>query len=127
MLDGGCFCKRVRYTIEDATYTSVNCHCSMCRHAHSAPYVTWIVVPIENFQYTAEAPVTLQSSKHGTRSFCKSCGTHVACVSAEHPEVIDIPVGSLDDPERHPPTGEMFSDTKLSWVHSGSVKDGNAR
>ena len=121
MLNGGCFCKSVRYSIDEAEYQSVDCHCSMCRRAHSAPYVTWIVVPVEKFRYTAEAPTTLKSSKNGTRCFCKSCGTHVACVSTEHPEVIDIPVGSLDDPGRCPPTIEIFADTKLSWVHGNAV------
>ncbi len=123
MLNGGCFCKSVQYQIEDADYQSVDCHCSMCRHAHSAPYVTWIAVPMEKHKYTGEAPATLNSSKIGTRYFCKSCGTHVACISTEHPEVIDIPVGSLDNPERYPPTSEIYSDTKLSWVHKDSVQE----
>ena len=126
MLNGSCFCKNVRYSIEDVDYQSVDCHCSMCRHVHSAPYVTWIVVPIGKFKYTAEPPVALKSSKNGTRYFCHACGCHVACISAEHPEVIDIPVGSLDDPERFPPTSEIFSDTKLTWGHSHTTEGGNA-
>ena len=52
---------------------------------------------------------------------------HVACVSTEHPEVIDMPVGRLDDPERFPPTCEILSDTKLSWVSGHHTEDGNVR
>jgi hypothetical protein len=75
-----------------------------------------MVVPLEKFSYTAEEPVALQSSKHGTRYFCGSCGCHVACINTEHPDIIDIPVGSLDKPEAYPPTSEIFADTKLSWI-----------
>ena len=126
MVNGGCFCKNVRYSMADADYPSVDCHCSMCRHVHGAPYVTWIVVPVEQFKYTAGTPVTLKSSKSGTRYFCEACGCHVACVSTEHPEVIDIPVGSLDAPERFPPISEIFTDTKLFWVHGRATERGNA-
>lgn len=116
MIEGGCFCRTVRYAIDEGSYQSVDCHCTMCRHVHSAPYVTWMVVPLQKFSYTAAEPVALQSSKHGTRYFCRSCGCHVACINTEHPDIIDIPVGSLDDPEKHPPTKDIFADTKLSWI-----------
>lgn len=38
-----------------------------CRLAHSAPYATWTVVPMDPFQYTAHAPAMLKSSRNGTR------------------------------------------------------------
>ena len=116
MIQGGCFCKKVRYEIEDAEYLTVNCHCTMCRHTHSALYVTWMVVDADKHRYITGAPARLESSEQGTRYFCSGCGTHVACVNAEYPEIIDIPVGSLDEPERFKPTKEVFSDTRLPWL-----------
>ncbi len=118
MIHGGCFCRNVRYSIDDGRYQSVDCHCTMCRHVHAAAYVTWIVVPMKKSGYTAAIPATLKSSKNGTRYFCANCGCHVACISSEHPDVIDVPVGSLDDPESFPPSSEIFSDTRLSWLRS---------
>jgi hypothetical protein len=29
---------------------------------------------------------------------------------------VDVAVGSLDTPERFPPSIEVFTDTRLSWV-----------
>lgn len=116
MIEGGCFCGSVRYCIEDGEYLSVNCHCTMCRRIHSAPYVTWLVVPVERFRYATAAPEVLRSSEKGTRYFCRTCGSHVACVVAAHPEFIDIPVGSLDRPEVAPPTMEVHGDTRLGWI-----------
>ena len=116
MIEGGCFCKRIRYTIDDGEYLTANCHCTMCRHIHAAPYVAWIVVPVARFSYSSEVPRKLESSADGTRYFCAACGTHVACVNASHPEIIDVAVGSLDRPEAFTPTMEVFTDTRLGWV-----------
>lgn len=113
MIEGGCFCKRVRYAIDDGEYLCANCHCTMCRRIHAAPYVTWLVVPTDRFRYTGEAPAKLASSTDGTRYFCPACGTHLACVNAEHPGIVDVTVGSLDTPEVFVPTLEVFTDTRL--------------
>lgn len=116
MIEGGCFCKRIRYVIEEGSYLCANCHCTMCRRVHAAPFVTWLVVPGERFRYTSELPVQFASSMDGTRYFCATCGTQVACVNASHPEVIDVTLGSLDVPEAFTPTLDVYSDTRLSWV-----------
>ena len=51
MIEGGCFCGKIRYTIDPGEYPIVNCHCSMCRKISGAPFVTWIVVPRESLKY----------------------------------------------------------------------------
>jgi hypothetical protein len=116
MIEGGCFCKRIRYTIEEGAYRSVNCHCTMCRHIHAAAYVTWIVVSVGRFRYTTEAPAKLASSEGGARDYCPACGTHVACVNTHHAGVVDVAVGGLDSPESFKPTLDVFTDTRLPWV-----------
>jgi hypothetical protein len=115
-IDGGCFCGAVRFAIEPGDYVTANCHCTMCRRVHAAPYVTWLVVPVERFRYTAAAPTELKSSDDGTRYFCARCGTHVACVIASHSDMIDVTLGSLDAPRAFTPTLDVFADTRLPWV-----------
>ena len=124
MLEGGCFCGSVRYEIDKGSHLAINCHCTMCRKAHAAPYVTWLIVPAESFKYTAKQPRLLQSSHDGARYFCPDCGTHVACVNDSHPEIIDVTVGSLDDPEGVVPKKDAFSYNQLSCVIS-NVADGD--
>jgi len=113
MIEGGCFCRRIRYRIDDGEYLTANCHCTMCRRVHAAPYVTWLVVPVKQFSYSGGAPQKLASSADGTRYFCSACGTHVACVNASHPDVIDVTLGSLDEPTRFKATMDVFTDTRL--------------
>lgn len=114
---GGCFCGQVRYEFEgDEKIPCADCHCTLCRRTSGAPYVSWLVVPEADFQYTGAAPKTIQSSANGTRFFCENCGTHVACMLSTHPEVVDLTLGSLDNPEAFTPIHTVFEDTRLSFV-----------
>ncbi len=117
MMEGGCFCKKVRYRIDDGDYLALNCHCTMCRHIHAAPFVSWLVVPAQFFRYVAGSATTLRSSERGTRYFCSSCGTHVACTNDGHPNIVDVAIGSLDDPRAVRPTREVYTDTRLESLN----------
>lgn len=117
MITGGCFCGKLRYQIDPGEYTSVNCHCSLCRKINAAPYITWLIVAHNTFQFIEGSPASFRSSDNGTRQYCSDCGTAITCVNTNHPDIIDITVGSLDKPEKHEPTLEVHIDTKLSWVN----------
>ena len=91
---GGCFCGDVRYEIDAGEYVCANCHCSMCRGVHAAPFVTWLVVPAAHFRYLAAQPSSFRSSAVGTRFFCPRCGTQLACVIDAHPDIVDVAVGA---------------------------------
>ena len=95
--EGGCFCGAVRFAFTAADSVVANCHCSMCRRIHGAPFVTWVVVPTDAFRYTAGQAKHLASSAKGDRYFCDACGSPLACIIKERPEHIDIPTGSLDE------------------------------
>jgi len=117
MITGGCFCGKLKYQIDTGSYTALNCHCGMCRRISASPYVTWIVVPDDKFKLIEGSPAKLSSSNGGTRGYCSDCGTPITCVNTKHPGIIDVTVGSLDNPEQHKPTLETHVDTKLSWVN----------
>ena len=116
VIAGGCFCGSLRYSIQRGDYVTANCHCTMCRRVHAAPFVTWLVVPVAQFAYTHGKPTTLASSAGGTRYFCDRCGTHIACVNVSHPDVVDVTLGSLDVPDAFAPTLDVFTDTQLAWT-----------
>ncbi|MFQ6022652.1 MAG: GFA family protein [Acidiferrobacterales bacterium] len=97
-------------------YETANCHCSMCRRTSGAPFVSWFVVPTSEFRWVSGKPKELQSSDHGIRSFCSDCGTPLTCELDTHPQVIDVTICSLDDPEQLPPKTDEYTDTQLSWV-----------
>jgi hypothetical protein len=44
MIEGGSFCQKIRYKLDSGDYLAANCHCTMCRHIHAAPFESWLVV-----------------------------------------------------------------------------------
>ena len=116
MIEGGCFCGNVRYSVNDGDHRVANCHCSMCRKTSAAAYVTWMVVPRSDFTYTQGEPAVLNSSAHATRHFCNQCGTPLLFFEKDRPDTYDVTVGSLDEPEKFPPAKNVFEESRLSWV-----------
>ena len=112
-IEGGCFCTKIRYAIDDGAYPSANCHCTMCRRIHAAPYVTWLAVPAARFRYSKGTPARIASSTNGSRYYCSACGSHLACTNTSHPERIDVSVGTLDAPEAQRPTRDVVVDARL--------------
>jgi hypothetical protein len=118
-VEGGCFCGSIRYKITGTINRVGNCHCTMCRRTSGAPFVSWLMVPKNQFSYLSGGPKHLQSSKNGERWFCENCGTPIACIvhhEGKEDRYIDITLGSLDNPNDFRPTREWFEDTKLAWL-----------
>ena len=53
-LEGGCFCGLVRYRFPDKPYPAGNCHCRMCQRLSGSAYVSWVVIPVTEFEYLEE-------------------------------------------------------------------------
>ncbi|MCH2357626.1 MAG: GFA family protein, partial [Pseudomonadales bacterium] len=117
MIEGGCFCGKIRYTIDPGEYPIVNCHCSMCRKISGAPFVTWIVVPRESLKYLQGSPRALNSSAKGRRQFCSDCGTPLSFHATDRLTDIDVTTCSLDDPDSYIPTRAGHEELKLKWLH----------
>ena len=116
VVDGGCFCGSVRYSFESNNYPSSNCHCSMCRRTSGAAFVSWMAIPLTSFKFNKGEPKKLISSDHGTRYFCKECGTHLTCLLDEYPKYAYITICSLDKPQDFEPQVDMYVEDMLNWV-----------
>jgi hypothetical protein len=115
--EGGCLCGGVRYRITGTIPPAVHCHCSMCRRGSGGTVVTWVSVPLNRFKFTVGEPKAYQSSGHGRRSFCPTCGAQLTFYSSNSPESIDVTAVSLDHPERHPPNRHIWTSSRLPWLH----------
>src|SRR5688572_2760247 len=117
-VSGGCLCSTVRFRVRLPSLFCAHCHCSMCRRNHGAGYVTWFAVPPDQLSVErgAEELVRFASSEHGSRSFCKNCGTSLFCDNVKYPERIDIALGTVDGPIDRPPQLHVFYDSRAPWV-----------
>jgi hypothetical protein len=123
-LTGGCLCGAVRYAARGKPMMTAICHCTMCRRAHAAPMVAWIMFEDAEVEWSGEARAEYASSPPVRRSFCGRCGTPLAFVSEEMPGLVDLTVGSLDDPACIQPDFHYWDAERLPWV---KVADGLPR
>ena len=116
-VEGGCLCGAVRFTVTLPTLFCGHCHCTMCRRNHGAAYVTWIAVPRSQVSIDRglEQLTRYESSSHGSRSFCSRCGSSLFCVSTRHPEIVDIPLGSMDGAIDRLPESHLYFDDRAAW------------
>lgn len=123
---GACLCGAVRFTITPPTLFCAHCHCTLCRRAHGAGYVTWAGLLKERFAITAGGDQLTQfrSSTHGTRSFCRVCGSGLFFTSMEYPDRVDVVLANLQGSIDRVPEMHVFFDDRAQWV---SVADGLPR
>jgi hypothetical protein len=90
----------------------------MCRRNHGAGYVTWFAVAPENLVIDAgrEELFRYVSSEHGSRSFCRRCGSSLFCESSLHPERVDVALGAMLEPIDREPQLHTHFDSRVAWV-----------
>lgn len=116
---GGCQCGAVRYRIVGAPAMTALCHCTMCRRAHAAPVVAWALYEAAQVAFEGAPPRSFESSPGCKRSFCARCGTPLAFTAAYLPGLVDIAIGSLDQPAAVAPAFHYWDSERLPWLQPG--------
>ena len=111
---GGCFCGRVRYQISRTPSATGICHCTSCRRSAGAQSVGWAVNDTDAFTFTTGHPRVFRSSKSVERTFCDHCGTTLT-YRRDSRDLVDVTLGTLDEPELFPPTKETWCSDRVSW------------
>ncbi len=116
-LTGRCQCGSIRYELSGEPNWVAVCHCRDCQRSAGAPMVTWALYPESAFKVTAGAPKTINSSAAALRSFCPECGTGLFYRNAGNlPGLVDVQVSTLDNPDALPPTVQVQTAERQSWV-----------
>ncbi len=115
---GACLCGAVRFEVTGPLVTVVHCHCTMCRRAHGAAFVSWAAMPEAQVRVTAgsEQIEHYRSSDIGTRSFCRTCGSSMFCTLDTHSGTIDVALGCLRRGAPLEPKAHIFWDDRADWV-----------
>jgi len=117
-LAGGCLCGKIRYRISAAPVEALYCHCRMCRRAHGAPVVAWLTVSLDAFTVTVGSPAAYRSSPKALRHFCGCCGTPLTWREADNPQLVDVSIESLDNPEAARPTIHIWTEGRIDWFET---------
>jgi hypothetical protein len=114
--EGGCLCGAVRYRVLGEPISCVVCHCNSCRRASGAAAVAWLTVDRPQLEWLAGRASLFRSSQGVIRRFCGICGSAIVYENDQNPTTVDITTASLDDPNRFPPTAEVWLEHKLDWA-----------
>lgn len=101
-LEGGCYCKALRYVAEGEPMMKAQCHCRECQYITGGGPNYFIAMPVKGFKYTKGTPKQFARKdleRPVTREFCAECGTHVVTRPQGFPAII-LKVGTLDDPKQ---------------------------
>lgn len=113
-LAGGCQCGAVRYRIEGELEHPHICHCRMCQKATGNYFLPVGRTKAADLFFTRGAPSWFDSSGVSRRGFCSHCGTPLFQELTAY-GVIQIALGSLDDPASVPPTFQCGVESRLPW------------
>jgi len=112
---GGCLCGAVRYRIQGEAVARTLCHCASCRRATGGVTVAWAVFPKSGVEVTRGRVREYSSSPGIHWGFCPDCGSLVTYRRDTRPEHTDITTATLDDPDRYPPTVEIWTGERIAW------------
>jgi hypothetical protein len=100
-VEGGCYCKAVRYEANGDPLLKGQCHCRECQYISGGHPNVIMGMPEATFKYTKGAPKAFTRKDipgPATREFCAECGTHLLTRAPGLPGAVLIKVGTFDDP-----------------------------
>ena len=114
---GACLCGEVRFEVTPPSLWCAHCHCSNCRRAHGAAFVTYAGFPGDRFQVTsgAESLVRYLTETGATRSFCNLCGSTLTYESPRWPGEVHVVLANLEGPIDRAPGSHVYVDDKAPW------------
>ncbi len=115
-IEGGCLCGNIRYRITGQPKDATHCHCTTCRKASGAAFVTWSSIHRDNFKWLGEKPMNYRASEIAYRGFCAHCGTHLTFCYNNRPDWIAFTAASLDDPSAITPGAHIWTKSRLPWL-----------
>ncbi|MDX1570784.1 MAG: GFA family protein [Xanthomonadales bacterium] len=119
--EGTCQCHTIHFRIEAPTLWCAHCHCSMCRKAHGAAFVTWVGAAEEGFSIVTggRALRWYSSSTEAERGFCSECGSTLFFRSERWPTEVHVALANIDEPIDRDPEAHVYYDSHVPWVDLG--------
>ncbi|MGB0621567.1 MAG: GFA family protein [Myxococcota bacterium] len=97
-MEGGCYCKQIRYEINGEMAMKAQCFCRECQYITGGDSLLTFAVPEDSFRVTHGELKNFSRDDLDnavTRQFCATCGTHVSSIAM--PGMVLVKVGTLDD------------------------------
>jgi hypothetical protein len=116
--EGGCLCGAVRFEITLPSKWCAHCHCTMCRRAHGAGFVTWFGMQEDRFRIVrGQEHLTRYASSEGAwRGFCGRCGSTMLFAGERWPGEVHVVLACLEGELDRVPSANVHWDTRVPWI-----------
>lgn len=117
MLQGGCHCGAVRFSVTEPPVFATVCHCRDCQKQSGAPFLAWAMVS-KGAMTVQGTTAVYNSSATGRRSFCARCGSGLFFINGPlaEMEMIQVRIAALDDPGAVKPMLQVQAAERIGWV-----------
>ena len=115
---GRCLCGSVEFELTLPSKWCAHCHCSLCRRAHGAGYVTWAGFGSDHF-FLKKGDHHLkwyESSPGARRGFCSSCGSSMLFESKRWPGETHVALACIEGNIDRQPAANAFYDAHVEWM-----------
>ncbi len=115
---GSCLCGAVRFRVTLPSKWVAHCHCTWCRRAHGAPFVTWAGFPTGQFalEPDSEPPAWYASSPGARRAHCARCGGPMFFESTRWPGEMHVARALIEGPLDREPSAHVFYEKHVPWL-----------
>jgi len=119
-LEGGCFCKTVRYRLISAPMFVHCCHCLNCQSQTGSAFVINAMIETDRIEVLS-GDLTVSALRGGDGDphdiyRCSKCLCAVWSDYGHRPGLRFVRVGTLDDPTALVPDVHIFTRSKQPWV-----------
>ncbi|HYM87371.1 MAG TPA: GFA family protein [Pseudoxanthomonas sp.] len=113
-----CLCGDVKLEATLPSKWVAHCHCSLCRRAHGAAFVTWVGMDSARcvIDDTKQQLHWYASTPGAERGFCSHCGTMVLFRSARWPGELHIALAHFTTPVDREPQVHAHWDDHVPWA-----------
>ena len=121
---GRCLCGAVEFELRLPSKWCAHCHCSMCRRAHGAGYVTWAGFESDHFILnTGDHHLKWYESSPGARrGFCSTCGSTMLFESERWAGETHVALACIEGPIDREPAAHAFFDAHVHWMPIDDLK-----
>ena len=117
-VEGGCQCGAVRYRLKASPLSVYNCHCKDCQRFSGAAWSMSMIVRDADFEASGEVETYDRKADSGNviaMHFCANCHGWL-WNTPPAPGIKVVRAGTLDDLNWAPPVGNIWTDSKATWV-----------
>lgn len=116
-LPGGCLCGAVRFRVTLPSRFCAHCHCSNCRRAHGAAFVTWAGFPEAQLEILRGDDVLgrYKTDTGAVRTFCGTCGSTLFYAGPRWPGEVHVARALIEGELDRSPGAHVFVDHRAPW------------